>query len=129
MGEKVQAGPLIYTVVDTQWRSQLGEPENPRVPTNRFLLVKLSVTNSGGLSEAIPALVLEDIAGQTHPELTEAPGLERWFGALRRITPAQTQDGYVVFDVPTGAYKLQLTDDTDLANPVIHSVELPPNLD
>jgi hypothetical protein len=31
---------------------------------------------------------------------------------LRKLAPAQTEQGRVLFDVPTGAYRLRVTDDS-----------------
>jgi hypothetical protein len=33
-----------------------------------------------------------------------------WFGMLRHIQPVETREGVVVFDVPTGGYKLDIAD-------------------
>lgn len=41
--------------------------------------------------------------------------MDGWFGFLRTISPAQTQQGRVVFDVPLSSYKLRLTDGGDPA--------------
>src|SRR5712692_5918560 len=114
MGEKVQAGPLIYTVLETQWKSQLGELLTATVPNNRFLLVKISVTNSGGSEVMVPSLSLEDAGGRSYPEVSDGRGVPQWLGLLRRVSPAQTEQGNVAFDVPTAAYKLRLSDPNDL---------------
>src|SRR5258706_9710624 len=48
MGERVTVGPLTYNVVETVWRSQLGEMFKIRIPRQRFLMITISVTNGGG---------------------------------------------------------------------------------
>ncbi|MDP9170369.1 MAG: hypothetical protein M3N54_07110, partial [Acidobacteriota bacterium] len=35
-----------------------------------------------------------------------------WLGVLRKVGTGQTERGAVVFDAPTGHYKLKLTDET-----------------
>lgn len=112
MGERVEVGPLIYNILDTEWRTQLGEGAEARSPRNRFLLVQLSVTNSGIKESHIPPIVLEDSRGKTWPEETQGEGVTNWLGLLRKLAPAQTEQGRVLFDVPTGAYRLRVTDDS-----------------
>ena len=51
LGERVQAGPLVYDAFDTRWFLTLGPPSSPRIPASRFLIVHLDVAN-GGATEA-----------------------------------------------------------------------------
>jgi len=113
MGEAVVAGPLIYTIADTQWHAQLGEGTTARVPRHRFLLIRLSVTNSGASNSAVPAMALVDVRGQDHLELTDGQGVQDWLGYLRTISPAETERGWVVFDVPMAAYRLRVSEDAE----------------
>ena len=46
MGERVQVGPLVYQVLESDWRSELGS--GGRTPKDRYLFVKMSITNSSG---------------------------------------------------------------------------------
>jgi len=66
MGEPVQVGPLIFTILDAEWHDQLGEPPNVRTPQQRFLSIRISVTNSGVATSGIPALSLVDSRGTTY---------------------------------------------------------------
>jgi hypothetical protein len=125
MGEPVVVGPLIYNVIDTEWLSQLGEGASPRVPQNRFLLIRLSVTNSGASSSAVPAMALMDARGQTHLELTDGEGVSEWLGYLRTVNPAQTERGRVLFDVPAGAYRLRVTNDAEPGTEKVALIEIP----
>jgi hypothetical protein len=109
MGERVPVGPLTYTVVETSWRTQLGEGFKIRSPERRFLLVTLSVTNGGGSDVSIPLLELEGPDGQTFRELSNGEGVDNWFGLLRTVSPAQTQQGRILFDVSLTSYKLHLS--------------------
>jgi len=108
IGERVQVGPLIYVVQDLEWRDRLGEGLQAQMPRHRYLLVRLSVTNSGIREADIPPLSLVGSDGRTHPELERVEGLPEWLGYLRIIQPAATEHGRVVFDVPGGAYRLRV---------------------
>ncbi len=111
MGERVPAGPLIYSVLDTEWRTQLGEGTEARLPKNRFLILQLTVTNSGGKEITLPPTTLEDATGKTYPEEPQGTGVTNWLGILRKLAPAQTDQGRIIFDAPPGAYRLRVTDD------------------
>ena len=110
MGEKVRVGPLTYNVIETTWKSQLGDSPNTRMPERNFLLVRVSVTNGGGSEQTVPALSIENASGDSYTELSDGTGVPGWFGLLRRLSPASTDDGWVIFDVPTNAYRLKLTE-------------------
>ncbi len=112
MGEQAPAGSLIYTVYETEWKPQLGEGPGAKIPANRFLILRLSVTNSSNQNSGIPQMTLVDNAGKSYQELTEAPGVPKLLGIIRSVKPAQTEEGRVVFDAPPGAYKLRVTDDS-----------------
>jgi hypothetical protein len=111
MGEKVPIGHLVYNVIESGWRSQFGDiTEGLRVPQQRFLSITLSVTNAGGSDISLPFFTLENSTGQSFPELQDGKGVDNWFGLLRTIAPAQTQQGRIIFDVPLSAYNLRITD-------------------
>lgn len=109
MGERVPLGPLTYTVVETAWQTQLGQGFKVRSPENRFLLITLSATNGGGADVSIPLLNLEAPDGRTYQELSNGEGVDNWFGFLRTVSPAETQQGHILFDVPLTSYKLRLS--------------------
>lgn len=111
MGDKASIGPLIYNVFDTQWMTQVGAGEKTRVPANRFLLVRLSVVNSGGEESSIPSFTLMGDDGQTYAEITEGEEVPQWLGMLRHIKPAETTQGTVLFDAPAKHYRLKVTDE------------------
>src|SRR5690242_18120287 len=69
LGDKVQVGPLIYHVMEADWRTQLGEFPSVRMPERKFLLIRLSVTNSGGGTVMIPQAELENSRGDSYQEL------------------------------------------------------------
>jgi hypothetical protein len=110
MGEKVPVGPLTYNVIDSSWQTQLGDAFKLRLPQQRFLLITVSVTNGGGSDVSVPLFTLENSNGQSFLESESGEGVDNWFGLLRTISPAQTQQGQLVFDVPLTSYRLRLTD-------------------
>jgi hypothetical protein len=115
-GDKASVDKLTYSVVDSQIFPRLGDDASPRVPQNRFYVVQISVSNSGGSEAAIPAMTLIDDAGKNYDELTDGSGVERWLGVIRRVQPNQTEQGSVIFDAPAGHYKMRLTDETDASD-------------
>ncbi len=110
MGEKVTLGPLTYNVIESAWHSQLGDAFKLRSAQQRFLEITLSITNGGGSDVAIPLLNVENSEGQSYLESDNGDGVENWMGLLRTISPAQTQQGRILYDVPLTSYKLRLTD-------------------
>ncbi len=122
LGEKVQVGTLIYTVLEAKWLPQIGDGPTARVPQRRFLIVHLSVTNSGGQELSLPALTVADQTGQSFDESMDGHEIPYWLGILRKMKPADTLDGTVVFDVDPKSYKLKLDDGSGPTNSM---VELP----
>lgn len=125
MGERVQAGPLVYTVLDTEWMDQLTDAPTPRLPRSLFLSVRVSITNSGSVASEVPPLVLTDFRAKAYPELSDAEGLAEWLGSVRRVQAAETVFGRVLFDVPAGDYRLKVTDDAEPENQKSATIELP----
>jgi hypothetical protein len=112
MGEHVQTGPLVYTVLEVQWVNQLNN-KLPKDQDGKFAVVRLSVTNAGNSESAVPLLQFIDDKGTSHMELAEVDGVEEWLGILRTVNPAETIQGNIVFDVPAKNYKLRITDGAD----------------
>jgi len=129
MGEKVSLGPFTYNVIQTSWRTQLGEGFKIRSPQQRFLLINISVTNGGGKEVALPLFKLESERGELVTESEDSDGVPNGLGILRSVTPAQTLQGTLLFDVPLGAYKLQLTDGGEPGSEKISWVEIPLRMD
>jgi hypothetical protein len=113
MGERAQAGQLIFTVFENRWLPQLGSEASARIPANRFFLLRLSIVNSGSNEAIAPPLTLIDDSGQRYPEVSDGEGVPQWIGYLRRVKPADTLTGNIVFDVPARHYKLEVGDDGD----------------
>ena len=110
MGEKMTLGPLSYTVIDSTWHAQLGDSLRLRPAQQRFLMLSLVITNGGGSDVSVPLLSLEDASGQTYLESDNGEGVTDWLGLFRNISPAQTQKGQILFDVPQTSYRLRVTD-------------------
>ncbi len=113
LGEKVQLGRLSYTAFETQWLTQIGDGPTPRVPENRFFLIRLSAVNGGSQDAPVPNLTVEDDKGKSYDEVSDGEGVPQWAGYLRTVKPADTLQGNVVFDAPPGHYKLKLRDETN----------------
>lgn len=113
-GEKATVDKLSYSVIDTQIFTRLGEdPNNPRIPQNRFYAVQLAVSSGNNNDVPIPAMTLVDDSGKTYSELADGTGVAHWLGVVRKVAPAQTERGVVLFDAPAAHYKLKLTEDLD----------------
>jgi hypothetical protein len=129
MGELVPVGQMTYSVVESEWKTQLGESFKVRSPENRFLLLKLSVKNGTGRDAAIPLFTLEAANGQTYRELSNGEGVVNWFGLLRTLSPGQTQQGAILFDVPLTSFKLRVPDISDPGFERYVTVQIPLRLD
>jgi hypothetical protein len=129
MGERVPVGQMTYSVVESAWRTQLGESFKTRTPERRFLLIKISVTNGTGKDVSIPLLTLEGTNGQTYREVADGEGVDNWFGLLRTISPGQTQQGNVLFDVSLTSYKLRVPDINETGFEGYASVQIPLRMD
>ena len=129
MGERVPVGQMTYSVVESAWRPQLGEGFKIRTPEQRFLLIKISVTNGTGKDVSIPLLTLEGNNGQTYREIADGEGVDNWFGLLRTLNPGETQQGNVLFDVPLTSYKLRVPDVNVSGFEGYASVQIPLRMD
>jgi len=129
MGDRVPVGQMTYSVVESEWKTQLGESFKVRSPENRFLLIRISVTNGTGTDASIPLFTLEASNGQTYRELSNGEGVVNWFGLLRTISPGQTQQGAILFDVPLTSYKLRVPDIADPGLERYVTVQIPLRLD
>ncbi|MDP8989723.1 MAG: DUF4352 domain-containing protein [Acidobacteriota bacterium] len=129
MGERVVAKPLLYNVVQTMWRTQLGDLFKVRVPDHRFLVISLSATNNGGKAVAVPFLTLEGSNREEYHEMQTGDGVDNWFGLLREIAPGETKVGNIVFDVPLASYRLRLTDGGEPGSERLVWVEIPLRID
>ena len=114
MGELTAVGPVIYNVLEAEWRGDIGVSLQQKIPEHRFLLIRLTLTNSGNQDVPIPLLSLEDHEGNSYLEVSDIAGVQGWLGLLRILEPASTIQGVIVFDVPSGEYRLRVTDGGEL---------------
>jgi hypothetical protein len=129
IGDRITAGPLAYNVIQTTWRTQLGDLFKTRVPENRFLMITLSATNGGGKEVSVPLLTLEGENGKEYHELENGQGIDNWFGLIRTVSPAETRQGNIVFDVPLTSYRLRLTDGGEPGTERFVWVDIPLRID
>jgi Domain of unknown function (DUF4352) len=129
MGDRITAGPVVYNVIQTIWRTQMGDIFKTRVPENRFLMITISATNGGGREVSVPLLTLEGDNGKEYRELENGDGVNNWFGLIRTISPAETRQGNIVFDVPLTSYRLRLTDGSEPGTEKFVWVDIPLRLD
>jgi hypothetical protein len=129
MGDRVIVKPMLYNVVQTVWRTQLGSLFKVRVPDHRYLLISLSATNNGGSPVAVPFLTLEGSNREEFHELQNGDGVDDWFGLLREIAPGETRVGNLVFDVPLATYRLRLTNGGEPGSEKLVWVDIPLRID
>ena len=123
IGDKVQAGPLIYSILEADWHERLGTGEQARPAQRRFLVVHLNVTNSGAEVLSVPGLRLLDDDGRLLSETIDGRNVPSWLGLIRRLKPADTLDGNILFDVEPKSYKLRLDGESDAGQLTL--VEMP----
>ncbi len=125
MGELTTVGPIIYNVLETEWKTEIGESLQQKIPNEKFLMIRMTITNSGNRDVAVPLLSLENPDGQEYLEYSEVENLPNWLGLLRIIQPAATLQGVIVFDVPVSDYQLRVTDGGDLESEKTALVDIP----
>ncbi len=127
MGERVQLGPLVYQVLESDWRNELGS--GGRTPKERYVFMKMSITNSSSSAVSVPAFTIEG-GGKTFTELSEdMDKVDNWLGLLRNISPSQTEQGWIVFDAPMTAYKLVVTDGGEVGKETSAHIDIPVQLE
>ncbi|MBL8176963.1 MAG: DUF4352 domain-containing protein [Bryobacterales bacterium] len=129
MGERATVGKLIYNVTEAQWKTNLGDGPSARVPEHRFLVVRVTITNSSTEQAGVPLLTVFDGTGKEHRELDNGEGVEGWMGFLRLLNGVETREGALLFDVPPASYKLQITDGGDAENEQVAYIDIPLQLE
>lgn len=125
MGEVVRAGAVAYTAIETEWRTDLGEGLDQKLPKHRFLLIRMTIENTGNTEVALPLMQLEDEQGHTYMEEYDLKGVPDSLGLLRILAPAMKLSGVVVFDVPSAAYRLRVSDGGTLEEERAAIIEVP----
>ncbi len=122
----MQVGKLFYQVLEANWVTEVQGAKNP--PKNRVLQLRLTVTNSGGQEVSMPLLRLIDANGKERLEIAEIEENSQWLGSLRRLQPALSEEGSIYFDVPVGAYKLEVVDNSNPEDGKLAHIEIPASL-
>jgi hypothetical protein len=126
IGQRVQVGKLFYQVTEAKWITEVQGAKQP--PKNRILQLHLTVTNSGTAPAMLPFLRLMDAAGAERTEVSDLEQNPVWFGMLRLVPASSTEEGFVYFDVPVGAYKLEVVDNSNADDEKIAYIEIPASL-
>ena len=111
MGELVRLGGFTYEVIETEYLTQIGDGPAPRIPQDRFFLVKISVSNGSSETASVPAFQVENDQGKVFPELSNGDGVPTWIGYLRSLRPAETAQGNALFDAPPAHYRIRIKDE------------------
>jgi hypothetical protein len=127
MGERVDVGGVMYTVLESEWRASIGEGTDAMIPQNRFLILRVTITNGAGQPANLPFLHVENAKSESTMEVDNAKALPGWMGLVRIVAPAQTEEGRLVFDVPPGSYKLRVSNGSG-DNEVTRLVDVPYNV-
>lgn len=125
MGEPAVIGPLTYTIMESEWKEALDGSLGQRLPKHRFVAINLSVHNKSAAEVSVPFLTLIDVNGTEFREETNAEGVVPTLGYLRRVEPAATLSGRVLFDVPPGGYKLRISSGGDAETEQTAVVDIP----
>ncbi len=112
MGERAQMGTFSVIASETIWSNGFGEGPAARSPANRFLAVKLTIVNSGANETLVPGFRLLDSSGKSYEEVQDGQGFPGWIGSLRKVKPADTLDGVVLFDVTPHSYDLAMEEES-----------------
>jgi hypothetical protein len=129
MGSQASIGPLHFTALSTEWKDQIDAPNGPLVPKHRWLLINVTITNSGGQDASLPMLTLVDASGTEYKEEEKGDGVSNWLGLMRLLKPADTTQGSLIFDVPAGPYKLKVRSGGDPETEVAVYVKIPFQID
>ena len=129
IGERVQLGPVVYTVLEAEWRDHLSTGSGESSPDKKYLLARLSITNASASPITIPLLQVINAKDQSFTEVADVQGLQDWLGLLRPIPPGGTEVGHAVFCISPGDYRLQLTDAGELDRETIALVTIPFRVD
>lgn len=126
MGSPVSVGPFTYVVTESEWKESLdGGNGSTRLPQDRFLILRLSVSNHSTADAYVPMLTLIDSKGKEHRELDKGDGLSQWLGVLRPLTPSQSETGEILFDVAPGEYSLVVSSGGDAESELTSRVIIP----
>jgi hypothetical protein len=73
----------------------------------------VSTVNTASTLVSIPSFTMIDDDGNAYQELENGEGVKEWLGVARRVQPADSLKGTIVFDVPQKHFKLRVADEAD----------------
>jgi len=129
MGERAVVGLLTYNVLEASYVSQLGDAGQSKIPQDRYLVIRLAITNGGPKEMELPLFRLADASGTEFGEVQDAIFLKGWLGIVRKIGPTQTEEGRILFDVKPKVYKLIVTDGGETGKEQMGFVDIPIDFD
>lgn len=112
-GTPIEVGDFSYTINDVKWKDVLGEGSLIQHPDAAFLVVDITVVNTGRKAYYQESPQLVDSSGRTYSSTSNAfieEGSELW---LKEFNPQVQSRGRLVFDVPYGSYSLRLSGKED----------------
>jgi hypothetical protein len=109
IGETVTVGVWSYEVTDVHWAKSIGDYPVTQWPDAKFLIVGLVARNNDRTASVLPPLKLVDGANREYDQSSNEIYLEHSFGMLKSVNPGVESSGDILFDVPEGTYKLQLS--------------------
>lgn len=110
MGQKLKVENISYTVLAADWVEALGEGATSRIPSHRFLLLRITATNDSAEPAEMGSLKLISSNGTEYGEVANGSGVSEWFGLSRELAGKDTRQGVVLFDAPKAVYELQVAD-------------------
>ena len=128
VGERVPLGPFTYSVIESEWKTELTGSKGRIDPKQRFLVLKLTVANTAEERKSISLLQVRNDKGEEFPEMQELEGVPDWLGILRDVQPKKSDTGVIVFDVPFGHYRLIVNDGGVAGEERTSLVDIPLNM-
>ncbi|MCC7342563.1 MAG: DUF4352 domain-containing protein [Bryobacterales bacterium] len=110
MGQKLTVEGISYTVLAADWVEALGEGATARIPTHRFLLIRVAAANEGAGPAEMASFKLIASNGTEYGEVANGADVNEWLGMARQLEPKDAKQGVVLFDVPKAVYELQVAD-------------------
>ncbi|HLX82351.1 MAG TPA: DUF4352 domain-containing protein [Terriglobales bacterium] len=110
LGQEVTVGYWTYRCNKASWQPAIWSGYSSlETPDATFLIVDISIRNNDRTASTLPPLKLIDAQGREYKESSKGVLMPGRFDVLKELNPGVSSRGNVVFDVPHGLYKLQLS--------------------
>ncbi|MBM3735156.1 MAG: DUF4352 domain-containing protein [Acidobacteria bacterium] len=129
MGENVQTGGLVYTVIEADWVQQIQSGGMDRIPKERFVVLRVQVANASNRELNAPLLRLKDDSGAVYPEVSDLRDVPEWLGLIRTIAPGEFINGRIYFEAPTRNLLLEVVDASDSGTDKMALIAIPMRLE